>query len=71
MNKESLINAPLADLARVTGLDKSNLAKILKGRRVHEITLDKISDALGMPSHEVLEVINLRRSKTMVTSYHK
>ncbi|MBD2189762.1 helix-turn-helix domain-containing protein [Pseudanabaena mucicola] len=70
MNKENLIEASLPELARVTGLDKSNLAKILKGRRVHEITLDKISKSLGMPSHEVLEVINIRRSKLMVTSHH-
>jgi DNA-binding Xre family transcriptional regulator len=66
MNKEHLINAPLAELARITGMDRSNLDKIIKGRRVHELTLDKIATTLGIPSHEVLEVINVKRSKVMV-----
>ena len=66
MNKELLINAPLAELARLTGMDRSNLDKIVKGRRVHEMTLDKISQTVGIPSHEVLEVINAKRSKLMV-----
>lgn len=71
MNKDQLINASLAELARLTGMDKSNLNKILKGRKVHELTLDKLSKCLQMPSHEVLELINLKRSSLMVTSHHQ
>lgn len=70
MNKETLANTSLPELAKLTGLDKSNLCKILKGRKVHETTLEKMSKQLGMPSHEVLELINIRRSKVMVTSHH-
>lgn len=66
MNKQQFVDAPLAELATVTGLDPSNLGKILKGKKVNETTLEKISKATGIPVHEVLEAINQRRCRVMV-----
>ena len=66
MTIEEFLDAPIADLARASGIAKENLWRYLNGQPLTEKTLNRLAIGLDMPVYKVLEAIVIRRKKNCI-----
>ena len=66
MTIEEFLNAPIADLAKASGIAKENLWRYLNGQALTEKTLNRLAIGLNMPSYKVLQGVVMRREKNCI-----
>jgi hypothetical protein len=66
LTAEDIRHARNVDLAALTGMDATAFAAWSANREISGRNLNAIATALGMPKHEVLKGIELRKADTAI-----